>query len=243
MFSQDLFKQIENAKTGNFKDALYNIIQLSTKNLSEKEKTLELNSTLFKIMYNADISKLSDLTIEKSYFLRNFQINTKANFDENYKYTGFSGGFTFAIVNDRDSLTINLARTLYGKHREEFIRTFQKIQSDLAIGLRDEKKLDLLNKASEDIINATVVNDTTGNPYYTKIQTEFKKISKSLSELDDKAAKPEEINEYVAALNKIRKSENPKLIKLQANLFGLLQQMVQQIQMENSINVQQVRFF
>ena len=87
MFSQTAaIDAIDKGKTGNFKDAFYNIIQLTTKNLSDDEKSLELNTSLFKIIYNADLNSVSDLTINKSYFLRNFQINAKANLDENYKY-------------------------------------------------------------------------------------------------------------------------------------------------------------
>jgi len=73
MFSQQTgINAIDNGKTGNFKDAFYNIIQLTSKNLTDDEKSLELNTTLFKIMYDADLKKISDKTINQSYFLRNF---------------------------------------------------------------------------------------------------------------------------------------------------------------------------
>jgi hypothetical protein len=209
MFSQDqVIKDIESSRTGNFKDALYNVIQLTSKNLSEKEKTLELNTTLFKIMYNADISKISDLTIKKSYFLRNFQFNAKVNLDENYKYTGFSGGFTYAIINGRDSITINLAKTRYGKDREVFIRKFQEIQSKLSNGL-SESEVDLLTKASEDLLNGYEY-DPTGNPYYDKLQNEFESVKSTLRKTDGTGPNDQDISNYIKSLKQLRKSEVEK---------------------------------
>ncbi|URC11738.1 hypothetical protein [Flavobacterium sp. B183] len=205
---EQIIEEIDNSRTGNFKDALYNVIQLTTKNFSKDEKSLELNTTLFKIMYNADISKLSDLTIEKSYFLRNFQINAKVNLDEKYKYTGFSGGFTYAIVNGRDSLTINLAKTKYGKYRELFIRRFQIIQSKLAVGLND-KELDELNKASEDLLNGIEYNPAD-NTYYEKIIKEFEKNKTSLKNIDETGPNNQDISNYIKSLSQLRSSEIDK---------------------------------
>ncbi|WP_396157639.1 hypothetical protein [Flavobacterium sp.] len=202
--------KIQNRRTGNFKDAFYNIIQLTTKNLTEDEKSLELNTTLFKIMYNADLKNISDLTINKSYFLRNFQINAKVNLDKDYKYKGFSGGFTYAIVNGRDKATVNLAKGIYGKQREKFITAFQQVQSRLAATEITETELDLLNKASDDILN-DVEYDITGNPYYDRIIEEFKTTAATISYADGKSLTSTDISDHVKYLKQVRKSEMDKI--------------------------------
>lgn len=212
LFSQEtIINDIENSRTGNFKDAFYNIIQLTTKNLTDDEKSLELNTTLFKIIYNAELKSISDLTINKSYFLRNFQINAKANFDENYKYSGFSGGFTFAIINKRDKVTLNLAKTLYGKSRETFIIKFAEIQSKLAEGLTNgSKDLELLNEASDNLLNS-LEYDATENPYHDLIQAEFAKVANDFVNPDGTPLDSNEISSFIATLAQLRKSEMDKI--------------------------------
>lgn len=216
-FSQESLLQkeidkIQNTRTGNFKDAFYNIIQLTSKNLTDDEKSLELNTTLFKIMYDADFSKISDKTINQSYFLRNFQINAKVNLDESFKYNGFSGGFTFAVVNKRDKATINLTKTLYGKSREKFKEEFQKIQSTLASGLTDGPELDMLNEASDNIINNELKElDDTRNPYYKRINEEFAKVAKTLKNPDGTPLKSDDISSFISTLSQLRKSEMDKV--------------------------------
>lgn len=212
MFSQNTtIDVIENGRTGNFKDAFYNIIQLTTKNLSDDEKSLELNTTLFKIIYNADLSNISDLTISKSYFLRNFQINAKANLDENYKYKGFSGGFTFAIVNKRDKAIINLAKTNYGQNRESFITIFQQTQATLAVGLADDSpELELLNEASDNLLNS-IEYDATENPYYDLIQAEFTRVASTLGNPEGNPSFSNDISIFISTLAQLRKSEMDKI--------------------------------
>lgn len=201
-------EKIEKGKTGNFKDAFYNIIQLTTKNFSGDEKSLELNTTLFKIIYNSELSKISDLTIKKSYFLRNFQINAKTNFDKDFKYMGVSGGITFAVVNGRDRATINLAKTIYAKNRKIFMTELSKIQNDLVGPDVDEKEMELIHNATDTILNGYIY-DSAKNPYYDKIQTEFKK--RSIVDSDGKHIETEEISDYVKALSQLRKSEIEKI--------------------------------
>lgn len=212
MFSQNAtIDVIENGRTGNFKDAFYNIIQLTTKNLSDDKKSLELNTTLFKIIYNADLSNISDLTISKSYFLRNFQINAKANFDENYKYKGFSGGFTYAIVNKRDKAVINLAKTNYGQNRESFITIFQQTQAALAVDLADDSpELELLNEASDNLLNS-IEYDASENPYYDLIQAEFTRVASTLENPDGNPSFSNDISSFISTLAQLRKSEMDKI--------------------------------
>ena len=213
MFSQQTaINAIDNSRTGNFKDAFYNIIQLTTKNLTDDEKSLELNTTLFKIMYDADLKNISDKTINKSYFLRNFQINAKVNLDESYKYNGFSGGFTYAIVNKRDKATINLGKTLYGKNREIFMEEFRKIQSTLATGLAEGPELDLLNEASDNLLNNELKElDDTKNPYYKLMNDEFAKVKKTLKNPNGTTLNSEDIESYINTLSQLRKSEMDKI--------------------------------
>ena len=72
------------------------------------------------------------------------KINAKVNLDESYKYNGFSGGFTYAIVNGRDKATVNLAKGIYGSQREKFITAFRQIQSILAKSDITDSEIDLL---------------------------------------------------------------------------------------------------
>jgi hypothetical protein len=202
--------KIQKGRTGNFKDAFYNIIQLTTKNLTEDEKSLELNTTLFKIMYNSDLKEVKDLTINKSYFLRNFQINAKVNLDESYKYNGFSGGFTYAIVNGRDKATVNLAKGIYGSQREKFITAFRQIQTRLATSDITDSEIDLLNKACDDILN-DLEYDITGNPFYDRVIEEFKTTAATISYSDGKSLTTTDISDHVKYLKQVRKSEMDKI--------------------------------
>jgi hypothetical protein len=164
-------------------------------------------------MYNADLEEVKDLTINKSYFLRNFQINAKVNLDENYKYNGFSGGFTYAVVNKRDKATINLAKTLYGTSREIFMTQFAQIQSTLATGLQDgSPELDMLNEASDNILNDNLEElDDTKNPYYKLINEEFAKVTSNLKNPDGTPLNTDDISSFINTLSQLRKSEMDKI--------------------------------
>lgn len=210
--------KIEANKTGNYKDVLHNLLQLTTKNLSDDAKTLELNSTLFTILYGADLTDISDLTIKKSSFLRNFQINAKTNFDNNFKYNGFSGGITYALINGRDKATLNLAvgGKKYAEKSELFRLIFMKIQSELATGLvEDSNELEQLNEASDAILAGNEYDSST-NPYYNKIIERFNNFDykKELSELDSSETSKavsnfieKDLKDCVEYLKQIKKSE------------------------------------
>lgn len=195
---------IESSKSGNYKDVLHNLLQLTTRNVSNEIKSLELNSTLFNIMYGSDLNDISDLTIMKSTFLRNFQINAKTNFNSDFKYQGFSGGLTYAIINGRDKARLNLTvgKVNYSKESELFRLKFIKIQAKLAEGLNiNSQELLQLNEASQDILDGKEI-DATKNPYYEKIIDAFDKIEHTETGIEEKKLK-----DGIAYLKQIKKNE------------------------------------
>lgn len=134
------------------------------------------------------------------------------NLDESFKYNGFSGGFTFAVVNKRDKVTINLAKTLYGTSREIFMTQFAQIQSTLATGLTDGPELDMLREACKNVLNDNLEElDDTKNPYYKRINEEFAKVAKTLKNPDGTPLKSEDISSFISTLSQLRKSEMDKV--------------------------------
>lgn len=104
------FKEGENRKTGNYLEVLSSLYQMTTQNLTGPNKSIAFNGTLFAIKAEADPDLTKDYNFAKETFSRNFQFNFKVNLDENYKYTGFTGGFTYAIINDRDRQLANFMK-------------------------------------------------------------------------------------------------------------------------------------
>ncbi len=104
------FKEGENRKTGNYLEVLSSLYQMTTQNLTGPNKSIAFNSTLFAVKAEADPDLTKDFNFIKETFARNFQFNFKLNLDENYKYTGFTGGFTYAVINDRDRKLANFMK-------------------------------------------------------------------------------------------------------------------------------------
>lgn len=116
--AQNQYEAIEKSKSGNYKDIFSSLFQLATKNLTGNEKTIEFNSTLFAVKVKSNPELLEDHNFVKETFSRNFQFNFKVNLNNDYKYTGFTGGFTYAIINDRDKQLANFADTPFDKMLE-----------------------------------------------------------------------------------------------------------------------------
>lgn len=163
----------ENSKSGNFKDVLTGFYQLAFKTLSTDEKALELNSSLFAFIkkYDGDILKTRNRA--GITFLRNFQVSTKVNLNENFDFKGYSAGFTYAIVNARDKSFVNLRNTEYDLHNTEFKKLLRGVINSTFLVqsvamTADEKKdlTELLNTISNDIVNN---RDTTHDPLYATV--------------------------------------------------------------------------
>ena len=115
-------KLIENAKSGNLIDAFGGFYQFAFKSISVNEKSLDLNSTLFSLVKNYDADILTTKSRKSIVFLRNFQVNAKMKLDENLNFGGYSGGFTYAILNERDKGFIDIEKTAFAPHITELNR-------------------------------------------------------------------------------------------------------------------------
>lgn len=109
--AQQQYEAVEKSKSGNYKDIFASLFQLASKNLTGDEKTIEFNSTLFAVKAKSNPELLEDRNFIHEKFSRNFQFNFKVNLNNDYKYTGFTGGFTYAIINDRDKQLANFENT------------------------------------------------------------------------------------------------------------------------------------
>lgn len=92
----------EQLKSGNSKDVLFSFFQFSAKDLTSNNKSLAFNSTLFAIKLKSNPELLNDNLLVKETFSRNLQFNFRLNIDSSYQFKGFTGGITYAIINQRD---------------------------------------------------------------------------------------------------------------------------------------------
>lgn len=199
------FQQNENSKSGNYKDILASFYQLATTNLTGDEKSIEFNSTLFALKAKANPELMQDVNFVKERFSRNFQFNFKVNLDDNLSYTGFSGGFTYAIINERDKQLAVLTSTLYGQNYTNFMTVIEEIQSELLTNLTSvnrQQEMELIEKATEDIINGISYEDTPTNNYYSAIGNRFKEKVQNNSAFEAK-----EIKDFVTAFKQLKSNE------------------------------------
>ena len=104
--SKALIKTANNLKSGNWQDVLSNFFQVATNDITGNNHTLAFKTNLFALKAKADASLLIDKNYVKQKFARNFQFNFNLKLDSNYRFNGFKGGFTWAIVNKRDSSVV-----------------------------------------------------------------------------------------------------------------------------------------
>lgn len=104
--------ELDKASTLNLKDAFTYLPQFTVFNLAGEHKSIDLKVNLFdlKTKYNSDL--LIDTLFVKNKFARNFQMNFGINLNGNYKMEGIKAGFTYAIVNKRDSAIFKLSDKL-----------------------------------------------------------------------------------------------------------------------------------
>jgi hypothetical protein len=199
------FQKNENSKSGNYKDILASFYQLATTNLTGDEKSIEFNSTLFALKAKANPELMQDVNFVKERFSRNFQFNFKVNLDDNLSYTGFSGGFTYAIINERDKQLAVLTNTLYGENYTNFMTVIEEIQTELLGNLtavNREQEMELIEKATEDIINGISYEDTETNRYYSAISNRFKEKVQTNSAFEAK-----EVKDFVTAFKQLKSNE------------------------------------
>lgn len=95
-------------KSGNLQDVLTSFFQLAASDLTGPKKQVSFQSSLFGIKSKVDTTLLVDTNYIHHRFDRNLQFNFTLGLDSNYQFSGFSGGITYAIVNDRDSTVFSL---------------------------------------------------------------------------------------------------------------------------------------
>jgi len=189
---EKLAKQTENSKGGNYKDVLAGFLQLAATNFTGADKSIEMNTTLFAIKAKAD-PKLETGNFQDERFSRNFQFNFKLNLDDKYKYTGFTGGLTYALINDRDRRLAVLTNTIYGEKFEEYRAIIEEIQpeinDDITREIQDNSlsniETEKLTKAIEDLSNGATY-DKTDNKYYDIVIAKFKERAKKIKNLKNK---------------------------------------------------------
>lgn len=132
-------KANENAKSGNYKDILSSMFQLASTNFTGNNKTIEFNSTLFAL--KAKANKSTNYNNYKQKFERNFQFNFKVQLDSVFKYNGFNGGITYAIVNERDKHVADFANS-------ELSKLFNEVSDEIMIN-----QLPILVKAGHSMVD------------------------------------------------------------------------------------------
>lgn len=151
--SEEVYKELSEAKSGNWKDVLTDFMQLALKDLTGEEKSFQFKTTIFSIKAKADTTLLTDYKYVKEKFSRNFQIGVSLNLNNDYKFKGFSYGFDWAVINQRDLSVAKLSdsmRIFFQGNSLELMKVLQ----DYEIKLKEEgKSEDELNKLVENLNN------------------------------------------------------------------------------------------
>ena len=101
--SEKVYRTINDLKTGNWQDVISSFLQLSVSDLTGENKSLNFKANLFALKAKADSNLLLDYNYVRQKFARNFQFDFSLNLDTQYHFKGFQTGFTWAIINKRDS--------------------------------------------------------------------------------------------------------------------------------------------
>lgn len=132
----DIIRTATDLKSGNWQDVLTSFFQFSISDLTGDSKALKFKTTLFGIKVKADSSILLDKKYVKEKFARNFQFDFSLKLDSQYKFKGFQTGFTWALVNKRDSTVFSLANTaidtFYMVAQEELQDAFMRFKESLS---------------------------------------------------------------------------------------------------------------
>lgn len=196
---EDSIAKSENAKSGNYKDVLTSFFQLATTNFTGSNKTIEMNTTLFAIKAKAN-PELTTGNFQEERFSRNFQFNFKLNLDDKYKYKGFTGGATYAIINGRDRKLAVLTKTVFGEKYEPFQNLIQEIKRENKF--KNQSEADSFDAAYEDIMN---LNQYTANDYHRLLLSKFKEKASKFNISEDN------MDVFAKSLNKLSDNEYKKI--------------------------------
>ena len=198
--SKDLIRTANDLKSGNWMDILTSFFQVAATDIAGKDHAISFKSTLFALKVKADSSLLIDKNYIKQKFARNFQFNFSLKLDTSYRFNGFNGGFTWAILNKRDNSVIQFM----DQHAVEFDLALDNSLNGFYLSLLDADKksmtkenLDLYTKTGKVI--REMLNDTIFS--ISRLPKEFQKFASkkldSLFALQEKA-----FNQHLAEVAK-----------------------------------------
>ncbi len=180
LFAQNLsteaklaIKETESTKSGNFQDVIASFYQLAIKNISQDEKTLEFNTTLFSLFKNYDKDILKTRSRKGIDFYQNFQIGGKVNLNSQYNIEGYGASITYSPINDRNKNFVDLTGTYYHTLIDQFEnlvnQSIKNITPGLSAGLAGQQLVSLSNDLNQ-LGSAILSNDMSSAatmPYYT----------------------------------------------------------------------------
>lgn len=126
-----------NLKSGNTLDVLTNFFQLAFQDLTGANKSFTFKSTLFGIKTSVDSSLRVDTNFRKQNFARNLQFELGVHTSGNFKPVGMSGGFTYALINNRDRKEADFRNTAYVTALEQYHKGKSEAESAYRKLLRD----------------------------------------------------------------------------------------------------------
>ncbi len=138
--AQDLSKRAipiytaDSLKSGNYKDILTSFFQLAFNDLTGDNKAINFATNPFAVMLKNDPSLAIDGNYKKYKPLRKLNFGFGLKLDTSYKFSGFSSGIKYSLIDKRDATTSKLL--------------FLRLQSD-SIGLERDVLQDALGNYSD----------------------------------------------------------------------------------------------
>lgn len=126
--SDEVYKSMQEMKSGNWKDVMTDFMQAAVKDLTGEKKSFQYKASIFSIKSKADSTLLTDYNYTKETFSRNFQVAIGLNLDNDYKFTGFEYGFDWAIINKRDLSVAKPAQSLQKMFQDSNLLLIEKLQ-------------------------------------------------------------------------------------------------------------------
>jgi len=139
--AKDLIKTADDLKTGNYQDVLTSFFQLAANDIAGSTRSFQFKSTLFAIKLRADSTLAIDRNYLKQYFSRNLQFNIQLNTTENFHFSGFSGGATYAIINGRDRTLANFQHTWIDTVTSAFLKNVGEAEAKFAEEIENDPTL------------------------------------------------------------------------------------------------------
>lgn len=120
-----LIRTENDLKSGNWQDVLASFFQLGIQDITSQNRAIEFKANLFALKAKTDSTLLIDTNYIKQNFSRNFQFNFALKLDSQYRFNGAKVGFSYAIINRRDSSLLNLMNTPADTYFIQFMDSLQ----------------------------------------------------------------------------------------------------------------------